>query len=749
MPVALYIKLREVDILKLYKMILVMKKVFNLFIVFLFTVSSVYSNGKKASKTDTENTQSLAKLVKPEIGTEGSGLGCGFTYLGASYPFGMVQFTPSFFTPQRGFVINQMSGAGCPQMGNFPVLPMSGTLKKSPNDMNAYPVYKKINNAYAGYLSVNMEDDTKADFTVNKRSGIARFTFTGQSNDATVIIGSGINSTFVEFAKVKITSNQSCEGFAEGGEFCGEHIDNYRVYFAAEFDRPAAHIGTWKGNALLDSCIQAYGKNSGAWFTFDVNDNKEVNYRIAISYVSIENARQNLKSSDRNCSFDKYLAHAETIWNEHLGKITVESDNEDRKVQFYTSLYHSLIHPNIVSDVNGEYMGADYEVHTTSPSRDYYSTFSLWDTYRSQVQLLAMLFPKESSDMMQSRVDFAEQCGGFGRWILANVETGIMQGDPTPILIANAHAFGATDFDIERAYYHMKRGAQVPLLRAQSHEVRPNLREYILDGFTSASIMLEYSSSDYAIGQFAKNVMENDEDATYFVKRAQCWKNIYNDDLKWLCSKDRNGNWKDIEHDWREASYKNYFWMVPYDLDGLIDTVGGKDFAEKRLDAFFVRLDASYEDDWFAAGNEPNFQVPWVYNWTNAPYKATEVIHRIFNEIYSSSPTGLPGNEDVGAMGSWYVLASIGLYPVIPGVAGFSINLPQFKSIKVSLPKGDLHIKGGGVKPAYIQSLKINGETYGHTWMDWKHLQYGATIEYETAKKPNKKWGLSEYPSVN
>ncbi len=159
--------------------------------------------------------------------------------------------------------------------------------------MNAYPAYKNINAAYAGYLSVDMEDGTKADFTVNKRSGIARFNFPHQPKESTVIIGSGINSTFVEFAQVKITSNQSCEGFAEGGEFCGEHIDDYRVYFAAEFDRPAKKIGTWKGDVVLDSSVDGYGKNSGAWFVFDTEENTEVNYRIAISYVSIENAKQN------------------------------------------------------------------------------------------------------------------------------------------------------------------------------------------------------------------------------------------------------------------------------------------------------------------------------------------------------------------------------------------------------------------------------------------------------------------------
>lgn len=687
------------------------------------------------------SAQNLARYVNTTIGTEGSGLGTGFTYIGASYPFGMVQFTPSFFAPHRGFAINQLSGAGCAQMGNFPVLPMSGSLIQSPNDMNVYKPYKKINNGYAGYLSVEMDDATTAEFTVNKRSGIARFNFSEASNEATVIIGSGVNSTFVKNAMVKITSNTTVEGFAEGGEFCGEAIGDYRVYFAAEFDRPANVKGTWVNKTILKDENQAFGKNSGAWFTFDVTEKTEVNYRISISYVSIENAKENLKSSNTYKSFDAYRSYTQEVWNKTLGKIKIESKNEDRKVQFYTNLYHALIHPNVVSDANGEYMGADYLVHKVNDNRDYYSIFSLWDTYRTQVQLLAMLFPKESSDMMQSRVDFADQCGGYGRWILANLETGIMQGDPTPILIANAHAFGAKDFDLERAYYHMKRGATIPGLRAQRKEIRPGLKEYIRDQFMdNASAMLEYTSSDFAISQFANNVFANKEDASFFAKRAQYWKNIYNPEINWLCSRNSDGSWKNIEHGWREASYKNYYWMVPYNLKDLIDIMGGKDDAEKRLDELFVRLDASYEDDWFAAGNEPNFQAPWVYNWTNTPNKTTDVINRIFNEIYNSSPSGIPGNDDVGAMGAWYVFASIGLYPVIPGVAGLSVNLPQFEKVNIILPNGQLVITGGTTDKRYIKSLKLNNKTHKSSWINWNDIKDGGTINYKTTTSRSKNW---------
>ena len=692
--------------------------------------------------------QQLSKVVDPQIGSQGSGLGCGYNFVGATYPFGMVQFTPSFFSPQKGFVINQLSGAGCPNMGNFPVLPFAGPIKNSPSNMDSFKKYQLINEAHAGFLSLQMQDHTTANLTVNKRSGVANFMFDKTSKVGTVIIGSGVSSTNVTNAMVTITSDSSCEGFAEGGDFCGSSV-NYKLYFVAEFDRASNSSGSWAKNTLSEGVNEASGKNSGAYFSFDTTTNSEVNYRISISYVSIENAKENLKASSIDGGFSAYKKNAEAAWDSSLSKITIESPNTDRKTQFYTHLYHSLIHPNTVSDVNGDYMGADFKVYKTKLD-DQYSSFSVWDTYRTQAQLVAMLYPGRSSDMMQSLVDFAEQSGGYGRWILANIETGIMQGDPTPILISNSHAFGATNFDLNKAYNYMKRGATIPLLRSQDQEIRPYLTEYMRDGHTFASMMLEYTSSDFAIGQFALQALNLKEDASYFINRSQNWKNIYNPKNKWLNSKYPNGKWKDIEYDWREATYKNYFWMVPYNLKELIDTLGGSKVAVKRLDTFFERLDASYDDAWFAAGNEPDFQAPWTYNWTDSPYKTSEVVHRVFNEMYTSEPTGLPGNDDLGTMGAWYVFASIGIYPMIPGVAGFSVNTPQFEKAIVNLPQGPLTITGGSTETPYINSLKINGKKYKSTWIDWGFIKNGGTIDFESSKTPNKTWGENtEPPSFN
>ena len=692
-------------------------------------------------------SQQLSEIVDTRIGTKGESLACGYSFIGATYPFGLVQFTPSFFSPQKGFVVTQLSGAGCSNMGNFPVVPMAGNLKDSPFNMNSLDPFESVNNASAGYLSVNSKNDITSRLTVTKRSAIAQFKFKN-SKKGTIIIGSGVNSSdakHIKNSEINITSSTTCEGFTEGGDFCGTETP-YKVYFAAEFDRPANELGTWSGNELTQSLINK-GKNSEAFFTFSTENNNEVNYRIAISFVSIENAKENLMSEKLNTSFDGYLTNTQNVWNKHLSKIKISTTNDDKKIQFYTNFYHSLIHPNIVSDINGDYMGADFKVYNNSNGKEHYSSFSVWDTYRTQAQLLAMLFPKESSEMMQSLVNFAEQAGGYGRWILANIETGIMQGDPTPILISNSFAFGAKDFDHKKAYKYMYNGAMVPRLNSQKQEIRPYLTEYINNGHTFASMMLEYTSSDFAIGQFALQALNKKNDAKLFIDRSQNWNNIYNPKIKWLNSKYPNNVWKDITHDWREGTYKNYFWMVPYNLKGLINKIGGNEFAEKRLDTLFTRLDAKYEDDWFAAGNEPDFQVPWTYNWINKPNKTSQTISRILNEQYNSSVSGLPGNDDLGTMGAWYVFASIGLYPMIPGVGGFSINIPAFENISIDLPNNNsLIIDKTGPDNFFIKSLSFDKTAHNSTWINWDKISKGGVLSFEITNNNQSKWGINESP---
>ena len=436
---------------------------------------------------------------------------------------------------------------------------------------------------------------------------------------------------------------------------------------------------------------------------------------------------------------------AERRWNDYLGLIEAEGTNPDRTTQFYTHLYRVLIHPNVCSDVNGEYMGADFRVHRSRSKQ--YTSFSNWDTYRTQIQLLSMLAPDVASDVVLSHQHFAEQSGGaFPRWVMANIETGIMQGDPTPILIANAWAFGAQDYDPFPLFQIMRRNAEVPGAKSQDVEERPGLKQYLEKGYYNASEQLEYTSSDFAIGQFALHACGDEFASWRYFHYARSWKNLYNPQTGWLQSRNADGSWKPLGEDWRESTYKNYFWMVPYDLAGLIETMGGKAAAEKRLDEFFVRLDAGYNDPWFASGNEPSFHIPWVYNWLGRPDKTSKVINRILNEQYTSAPDGLPGNDDLGTMGAWYVFACTGLYPMIPGVGGFTLSTPVFDKVVIHLKHGDITITGGSEKHIYTTALKLDGKPYGSTWIGWDALRNGATLEYTTSAKPSGNWGRTQLP---
>lgn len=707
------------------------------------------------SCTEEKTEINFSTMANTLLGTKGKGFGveqryleAGYTFPGPTLPFGMVQFTTTFFDPNKGFVINQMSGAGCHNMGNLPMLPLPGSLDVSPNDMMGFTPDIQIKEAHAGYYKANLFGNTSCELTATTRTGLARINF-NETEKGTIIIGTGINSTEISEAEVKITGPNSFEGMADGGNFCGAN-SRYKIYFAGEFNRDAETLGIWMGDSLLADQNSAKDQNSGVYFTFNNNDKSELLYKVGISYVSIENAKQNLRTENPVWDFASIQEKAENEWNNVLALINIEGGSEDKTIQFYSHLYHCFTHPSVFNDVNGEYIGADFEIHTVEEG-DYYTAFSNWDTYRTQIQLLSMLVPEKASDMVSSLLTFAEQSGGgLPRWVCANFETGIMQGDPSSALIANAYAFGAKEFDTSEALKIMCRGAEVPGTMSQSVETRQHLEQYLNDGFISesmgASMLLEYTSADFAIAQFARQAFNNDELYKTYLKRSEKWKNIYNPESTWLQSRFADGSWKPQTDDWREASYKNYFWMVPYDLPTLIDTIGGVEVAEKRLDEFFTKLNANYHEEFFAAGNEPSFQSPWSYNWIGKPEKTQSTVRRIINEQYSNRDCGLPGNDDMGAMAAWYVFADLGLYPMIPGVGGFSMNSPMFPKTTISLGNGNkLEILGGSQQKEYIKNLNINGKNWQSTWVPISELENGGTLQFTLSETPSE-WGTQQSP---
>jgi predicted alpha-1,2-mannosidase len=693
----------------------------------------------------TAGAQNYAQTVNTLIGTKGAGLTSGYLFPGATYPHGMVQFTPSYFAKNAGFVINQASGGGCEHMGNCPTFPLKGELKASPDMIRNAKITVTEEEGHAGYYKAMVQDDVKAELTVTERTGMARYTWPSDDSKGTVIIGTGLAGNKITEAAAVITSPRTMQGYADGGSFCGLPT-HYKVFFYAEFDRDAVATGTWKRKTLHPDADFAQGEYSGLYFTFDTSSDKQVQYRIGVSYVSVENAKQNLKAENSGWDFNAVRSACEKEWNRYLGKIEISGNNSaDRVKQFYTHLYRAFIHPSVCSDVNGEYMGADFLVHKTNFKQ--YTQFSNWDTYRTQIQLLSILEPDVTSDIVTSHYDFAVQSGGsLPRWVMANIETGIMQGDPSSILISNAWAFGARNYDPKPIFDVMRRGAEVPGAKSQDQETRPHLKQYLEKGYCPASIQLEYTSADFAIAQFALHAAGDEFASWRYFHFARSWKNLWNPETKWLQSRNEDGSWKHQGDDWREATYKDYFWMVPYNIKGLVDLLGGNANAEKRLDEYFVRLDAGYGDEWFASGNEPSWGIPWVYNWIGMPWKTSHVLRRTLNEQYSSAVNGLPGNDDLGSMGAWYVWTCLGLYPAIPGIGGFTLNTPVFEKAVVHLPKADITITGGSERNIYTKSLKLNGEDFNSTWIPWERLSGGASLRYTVSSSPDKKWGTVNVP---
>lgn len=691
-----------------------------------------------------QQSDSYAHKVNTLIGTRGVGLTSGYLYPGATYPFGMVQFTPTYFAKRGGFVINQLSGGGCSHMGNFPTFPVTGKLDSSPENILDYRVGICGEQGHAGYYEATVQEAVKARLTVTERTGMARYEYPAGEAFGTVIIGAGIAATPIEQAAVVITGPNSCEGYAEGGNFCGVRTP-YKVYFVAEFDAGAAETGIWKGDRLTPGGRFAEGSESGVYFTFDLTENRNVQYKIGVSYVSVENARANLAAENAGWDFAAVQHAAEP----EVERLPGADRGRRHRPRPHDPVLHAPL-PRI--DPPQRMQRRERRVH----GRRFPGAPKPLEAVHLVQQLgyLPHADPAALDAGARRGVRrgtlapaFRRAVGGaFPRWVMANIETGIMQGDPTPILIANAWAFGAQDYDPFPLFQIMRRNAEVPGAKSQDVEERPGLKQYLEKGYYNASEQLEYTSSDFAIGQFALHACGDEFASWRYFHYARSWKNLYNPQTGWLQSRNADGSWKPLGEDWRESTYKNYFWMVPYDLAGLIETMGGKAAAEKRLDEFFVRLDAGYNDPWFASGNEPSFHIPWVYNWLGRPDKTSKVINRILNEQYTSAPDGLPGNDDLGTMGAWYVFACTGLYPMIPGVGGFTLSTPVFDKVVIHLKHGDITITGGSEKRIYTTALKLDGKPYGSTWIGWDALRNGATLEYTTSARPSGNWGRTQLP---
>jgi predicted alpha-1,2-mannosidase len=706
----------------------------------------------------------LASQVDPFIGTSTSWIRDNANTLpGATRPFGMLYWSPdrtdgTFYryegTATRGFSLTHLSGPGCGVYGDVPILPLLGTLQQPPAQhpppyQATYEPEDQI--AQPGYYAVKLESGIQVQLAASIHSGIATFDFPQSREPRTILLDLSRNLTRVNDAEIHI-DNRTATGWVESDEFCGNE-NHYKVFFALELDHDAESIGTSNDLKITPGSLSERGPRAGGYFTFSPAL-RTVHVKVGISYVSAANASLNLKQEIAGWDFAKTRSDARSAWNEVLAHIRVDGVADKRQKIFYTALYHSLLHPSVFSDVNGDYMGFDGQIRRTQ-GRVQYANFSGWDIYRCQVQLIAMLFPDIASDMAQSLVLDAQQGGGLPIWPVANDESGVMVGDPSALILASVYAFGARAFEARSALAVMLKGADDPRSHSRLYPERPGLQEYLSrgyipqrtdtpDGAGAAAVTLEDSSADFAISQFAQFLGDSDISRKFLVRSAN-WRNLFDPETKYIRARDQEGKFlPDFSNakteGFVEGNAAQYTWMVPYDLQDVIQAVGGPEAAKVRLDEYFIdygRWTGSGYTPHFFISNEPSFGNPWIYNWTGHPWRTQEVVSKVLKDLFTDSPGGLPGNDDLGATSSWAVFAYLGLYPEIPGVGGLTINTPAFSDVTLRLGQHDLHIHAAGAPDkAYVEDFAVDGIKVRSLWIPWETLKSASDLNFILSRQP-------------
>jgi predicted alpha-1,2-mannosidase len=630
---------------------------------------------------------------------------------------------------------------------------------------------------------------------------MARFTYPA-SKAASVILNAGGSADGNREAVVHIDPvRHEVSGSTSSGSFCSEP-DHYKVYFVAQFNRRFEAYGTWHKQQLASGSTANEDRDlgdpfttvtqsgptaqSGAYATFDTTSARTVEVRLAISYVSVANARRNLRTESAKESFDAIRARARRVWNNALNTVQVRAGSLPQLGRFYTALYQTLIEPSIFSDTDGSYMGMDGKVHI---ARGYtqYADFSGWDVYRSQMPLLAILQPKEASDIAQSFIADSQQSGWLPKWSVANGQTGVMTGDPADPIIASIYAFGARGFDSGAALLAMvKGGTQLGRSPNDGYVERQALPEYLRFGYIpyefdgnnlttafldniggvaprsataqlaqpwgSAGTTLEYAVDDFAVSQLAGALGETAL-CRAFLSRSGNWRNLFNHATGYIEPRSASGmflpgydpNYNDSlsSRGFPEGDAAQYTWMIPHDPAGLISALGGRVAATKRLDFFFTKLNTGVSSPYAFLGNEPSLNSPWLYDWLGEPFKTQQVLRRALLELYPGGPGGFPGNDDLGQMSSWYVLAALGLYPESPGTDLLALSSPLFPDITLHIGKGDIRLRAPQAAPdvPYVKSLTIDGHLHHQPWIHFAAMHPGSTLDFTLSAKPEPSWG--------
>jgi predicted alpha-1,2-mannosidase len=745
-----------------------MKKIL-LFCLVVFTMISCNKNEESSPVTD------LTEYVDLMIGTDATGN----MFPGPSVPFGGVQLSPDTYNDGccagyhytdntiLGFTHTHLSGTGCADYGDVLFMPAVGAVNVMPGpEEDPDSGYRSRfshdrETTSPGYYSVMLDDyDVKVELAATARVGFHKYTFP-QSEESHIILDLEHDITKGEDPKddcfIRIISDTEIEGLRHSR---GWASDQY-VYFVAKFSEPFAEGLIYLDNELQPDAKEVTGKVVKAAFKYATQKDQAIMVKVGISGVSVEGARKNLEAELAHWDFDAVVKQTKDAWNEELNVFNIEGGTEDQKTKFYTALYHALLTPNLYMDVDGKYRGLDHKVHE-GEGFNYYSVFSLWDTYRALHPLINLISPERNENFIKTMIKQQEHTGLLPVWELSGCENNCMIGYHSVPVIVDTYLKGYQDFDVDKAFEAMlASGAQ------NSEGIQP-YREYEFiprdKSSNSVSKVLEYAYDDWCIAQFAKAI---GNEAVYkeYIKRAQYYKNMFDKETGLMRPRYDDGTWVNPFDplkitmldggDYTEANAWQYSFYVPHDVNAHIELMGGDEAYIAKLDTFFT-LETSNEDTpsdfvglfgQYAHGNEPGHHMPYLYNYAGVPWKGQELIRRTMLELYTTEPDGLCGNDDCGQLSAWYLFSAMGFYPVCPGQDMYVMGSPIFDKVTMNLPNGKqfvINAKNAAKENMYVQAVTRNGEAYPYSYITHTDLIEGGEITFEMGATPNKSWGADK-----
>ena len=726
--------------------------------------------------------------VNPFIGAStsiaGAGVyhGLGKTFPGAAYPFGMVQASPNTITGGdngpgysyehttiEGFAFTQMSGIGWyGDLGNLLVMPTTGPLKTSAGKANrtsdgyrsSYD--KSSETASAGYYSAFLTDyQIRAEATVAQHGGMLRFTFPENNRSRIQIdLARRVGGTSVN-QYVQVIDKQTIRGWMKctpegGGWGDGAGRPNYTVYFYIRFSRPFKTHGFWDADIpddwrrrredvtsdryqqrvseaqVITGTNEREGKHIGFFAEYETKKDEVIEMKAGISFVDMQGAENNFRKDLEKKSFDRLHADARKAWNMALGKMSVTGGTDDQKTVFYTALYHTMIDPRTFADVDGRYCGGDLKIYPTEKFTKR-TIFSGWDVFRSQFPLQTLINPEVVSDMINSLISLAEESGNeyYERWEFLNAYSGCMIGNPAISVLVDAYFKGIRDYDIEKAYRYAVNTSERNSSRLLGYSV----------GGSSISNTLEYAYSDWCMAQLAK-AMGHTDDYRKYSDRAQAYRLIFDQEVGWFRPRRNDGSWQDWPENGRlregygcvESNPYQQGWFVPHDIDGMVELMGGTEKTLADLTEFFEKTPSHFLwNAYYNHANEPVHHVPFLFNRLGKPHLTQYWSRFICNNAYQNKVEGLVGNEDVGQMSAWYVLAASGLHPICPGDTRYEITSPVFNTITMKVGKDEkifsIVTHNNTPENVYIERMLLNGKPY-HSWsITYDDIVQGGKLE--------------------